>query len=254
MPDGDVFAEAIDLLSCFSIPLYIDERGRPSHVGTGFFVNSGANCFLVSAAHVFDIAAKSDMYFYSTPNQKRHLDGHMLRSKAPLGRKRDVVDVGILRLGHAGRPPFPQVQKFAMDISYLKPSYVPRSGKGYVVIGFPCTKNGFRIHKSDVLAVPYAYRSQSISDEEYPSHGVSNNTHVVLPLDLKKVFGPNNQPIQFPKPQGMSGAPVTVLHGDSIDESRVFPVTAVAIEYRSKEKMLIATDVSYVIDAIRKAA
>jgi hypothetical protein len=253
-PGGDVFAEAIDLLACFTVPLYIDERSRPLHIGTGFFVNVGPDCFLVSAAHVFDIAAISGMYFYSTENQKRHLDGNMLRSKAAFGRKQDKVDIGVLRLGTEGRPPFSQIRKFAMDISYLKPEYIPRAGKGYVIIGFPCTKNGFRVHTSDVLAAPYAYRSDSIPDEDYAKHGVSTESHVVLPLNLKKVFGPEGQAIHFPKPEGMSGAPVVVLYGDSIEQSRVFPVAAVGIEYRAKEKVLIATDVRFVIDAIRQAA
>lgn len=253
-PLADVISEAIDTLTCFSIPLYIDKRGRPLHIGTGFFVTSGSDCFLVSAAHVLDIAVASGMYFYSTPQEKRHLDGRLIRSKAPEGRHKDIIDIGVLKLGPVGRPPFPDVRKFAMDISYLKPIYTPRSDKGYAIIGFPCTKNGFRVHKKDVLAAPYAYRSQSIPESIYVKHGVSTESHVLLPLDLKKAFGPAGEAMHFPKPDGMSGAPVVVLYGDQGEESRVFPVVAVGIEYRTSDRVLVATDVRFVLEAIQHAA
>lgn len=44
---------SINLLTNFSIPLYVESNGRPHHLGTAFFVQAGDDCFLVSAAHVF---------------------------------------------------------------------------------------------------------------------------------------------------------------------------------------------------------
>jgi hypothetical protein len=193
------------------------------------------------------------MYFYSSANQKRQLDGQLVRSRAPDGRPNDVVDIGVVKLGRTGRPPFPDVNKFAMSLDYLKPRRLPRTGRHYVIIGYPETKNRFRVAHRDVVAAPYAYRTDPIPESSYESHGVSPASHVVLPLDLRRAFDTANRPIHFPKPQGMSGSPVVVLH-ELEGEARVFPVVAVGIEYRRTERVLIATDVQFVLDALRHAA
>ena len=71
-----------------------------------------------------------------------------------------------------------------------------------------------------------------------------------LPLDQKKGFDDLGRPVHFPKPEGMSGGPMTILYSDDDDDYRVFPVVAVGIEYRKKQKVLIATDVKYVLEVL----
>lgn len=165
-----------------------------------------------------------------------------------------MIDVGVLKLTEEPTPPYPAVKKFAMDITYLKPAYHPRSGKNYAIIGFPATKNRVRVVEREVLAAPYAYRSQSLREEEYRTHGVSTDTHVVLPLNVKRAFDPEGKRIHFPKPQGMSGSPIVVLYDDELDDqSRVFPVVAVGTTYRAQKQVLIGTDVGFVMDAISRA-
>jgi len=251
---AEVISEAVATLTHFTIPLYQDNDGRPSLCGTGFLVKADESNYLVSAAHVFDIASEHGLFFYSSPNTLRHLDGHMVRSRFSESRKTDLVDIGVLKLSGEGVPPFPEVRRYAMDISYLQASKLPREGKNYVIIGYPFTKNRFNIPDKTVLAAPYAYRSESITEIEYPEYGVSTESHVILPLDQNKGFDHSGRPVNFPKPEGMSGGPMTILYGDHEDDSRVFPVVAVGIEYRKNKKVMIATDVKYVLDAISHAA
>jgi hypothetical protein len=52
----------------------------------------------------------------------------------------------------------------------------------------------------------------------------------------------------------MSGSPIVVLFDESGDDSRVFPVVSVATKYFKSSKMVLGTDVSYVLDAIANAA
>lgn len=248
----EIIAEAIDTLTSFCIPLYVDINDRPVLRGTGFFVNIETDCYLVSAAHVLDDALSHSMYFYSSPRQKRYLDGKIVRPKSADGRHNDRIDVGVVKLGSVGRPPFPEMRKFAMDLSYLKPCRVPRADRHYVIIGYPETKNRFRIVQRDILATPYAYRTDSLPDTEYKSHGVTPESHVLLPLNLRQGFDSDNRPVHFPKPQGMSGSPVFVLYEEDSD-SRVFPVVAVGIEYRKPHRALVATDVQFVLEAIERA-
>lgn len=244
---------AITTLTKFSIPLYLNTSSGPVQFGTGFFVRRGEDCFLVSAAHVLDKSLSHGLYYYVTPNIIRHISGRLVRSKTNGSRDEDTIDIGVVKMTGNMLPPYPDVQKFAMDIAYLAPSYVPRSGKHYAFIGFPGTKTKVSNINRSIEAQAYAYRSDSILVEEYSIHGVSPNTHVVIPMNLRKGFDSTGNLIHFPKPQGMSGSPVVVLYELEDGGHRTFPVVAVAIEYRKPKKIVIATDVQYVLEAIDHA-
>jgi hypothetical protein len=202
---------------------------------------------------VFDTAIDLAMYYYISTDKTRRLSGRLIRPKIAGSREEDVIDVAVLKLDGELLPPYREVEKYAMDISYLKESYRPRDAKHYVLIGFPATKSRVKNNSKDVEVMSYAYRNDSVPEYEYSQYGLSPETHVVLPLNLKKGFDANGKKTHFPKPQGMSGAPVFVLHDDNEQGSKVFPVVAVAIEYRKKEKVLVATDVRYVLEAISNA-
>jgi hypothetical protein len=259
MDDAGTLPEAIDqaieVLSAFSVPLYQDRNGRPDLHGTGFFVRAGANSFLISAAHVMDTARDKGLYFFSSPRVRRHLTGQLFRTGPKEKRGQDLIDIGVLKLDGGATPPYPGVNKFAMDLSYLKPGQRPRTGKSYVLIGFPGTRSRTDPHAQTVEVEPHAFRLEPVQENEYDRHGVSPDTHIVLQLDLKRGFDPTGSHRHFPKPQGMSGAPIVVLYEHNGEgDSRVFPVVAVATMYRRRNRALIGTDIGFVIDAIRRAA
>lgn len=242
--------QIVDLLIKFSIPLYIDDEDVPTQIGTGFIVHSEHGFFLVSAAHVLDDALTHGMYFYCRPSLKRHLSGKLVRSKVTPDRTQDSIDVGVLRLLDGPFPPYQEVDKFAMDISYLKPRYVPREGSQYLMIGYPSTKSKVSRTAPFVSVAPYALTTDSAEPEEYRKHALPEETHILLKLDVKNAFDTQSgRHMHFPKPQGMSGAPVIVSYDDN-EESRVFPVVGVAIEHRATARIIVATDVRFVLEAI----
>jgi hypothetical protein len=92
------------------------------------------------------------------------------------------------------------------------------------MIGFPATKNRFNSVEQTVPAAPYAFRTESVPEEEYRVLGLSADTHVVLSLNLKKGFDQSGKLQHFPKPHGMSGSPIMVLYDEERgSDSRVFP-------------------------------
>ena len=247
-------ALAIDQITRFSVPLYINDKDRrPLPHGTGFFVKNDTDCFLVSAAHVFDTAFERGMYYYTSQSEIRYLSGRLILSNPSPTRADDKRDVGVLKLNRGPLPPYPAVNKYHMDISYLKANYRPRDAKHYVLVGFPATKTKVTHPDKNLMVTSYAYESSSISEREYQGHGLSPKTHLIMPLDRRKGFDVAGKHLHFPKPQGMSGSPVVVLLDDNDSGSRVFPVVAVAIEYRAKSKVLVASDVSFVLEAMRHA-
>lgn len=252
-----VMEEALTVLTHFPVPLYLeDDYGRPSLHGTGFFVKSGEAHFLVTAAHVLDTAHDRGLFFYVEPGRIRKVTGVSTRSgRSAAGRAKDIIDIGAVRLTKDSVPPYPGVAKYPMELEYLHQEYLPRGNRGYGILGFPATKSKVSRAEATVLAAPYAYLCQPIADGDYSRFGFDPKTHLLLHLNLKVGYGPGGDQQHFPKPQGMSGAPVFVLYSDGPeDNARVFPVVAVGIEYRPREKLLIATDVGYVLEAIGIAA
>ena len=105
----EVVAEAIELLTKFSIPLYVnDQYRRPVLFGTGFFVRAADNHFLVSAAHVLDVARTQRVFFYATPNKLRALTGRVLTTGLPDKRDDDLLDIGVMKLSGEAAPPYPE--------------------------------------------------------------------------------------------------------------------------------------------------
>lgn len=248
--DKSLDDQIVDLLIKFSIPLYVDYEDVPTQIGTGFIVHSEQEFFLVSAAHVLDDALTHGMYFYCSPNLKRHLKGKLVHSKVTPDRTQDSIDVGVLRLSDGPFPPYEEVDKFAMDISYLKPKYVPRESKQYLIIGYPSTKSKVSRTAPFVSVAPYALTTNSAEPEEYRKHELPEETHILLKLDVKNAFdAKSGRHMHFPKPQGISGAPVIVSYDDN-EGSRVFPVVGVAIEHRATARIIVATDVRFVLEAI----
>lgn len=249
-----VISDAIETLAKFAVPLYVnDDHGRPQQFGSGFFVRAQGAHFLVSAAHVLDKTRDHRVFFYAAPRTLRFLTGPVLTTGHPDSRRADALDVGVMKLADPGLPPYPEVGKFPVDISYLRSTYLPRADKHYVIVGFPASKSTVDNRERLAFSVPYAYRSDSIPDDEYPAEGLNTKTHVALPLNLKKGFDVDGHTRSFPKPNGMSGSPIVVLYEThSETQSRTFPVVAIGIEYRKNPKLLVGTDVGLAIGAIQE--
>lgn len=258
---SDVITKSIDVLSRYAVPLYFDDKNdRPVLFGTGFFVRAEADHFLVSAAHVLDRAAASGLYFYISPNTKCKVTGALRRTGSLGKRLEDRLDIGVVKLTSNVVPPFRDVNKFAVDISNLTPHYLPRAGRHYVIIGFPANKSEVDRYQKSVTAAPYAYRSDPIHDNAYQDLGVDSKTHIVLPLNRTRGFDTKGKIIHFPKPYGMSGAPIFVLYenenedeDENENESDFFPIIGVGIEYTAQKKCLVGTDIRVALEMIRKA-
>jgi hypothetical protein len=123
------------------------------------------------------------------------------------------------------------------------------------MIDFPATKTEVSKSERTVLVAPYAFRCLPVPEADYALHGVTPETHILLQLNRKVGYDSKGRRTHFPKPHGMSGAPIIVLYShEDDDDPRIFPVVAVATTYREKEKIIIGTDVKYVLDGIARAA
>lgn len=250
-----VLSDTTDVLAKLVVPVYEDDRrGRPSLHGTGFFVNAHGQYFFVSAAHVLETTKTRPLYYYIAPSMTRKLSGTLRLTPWQGDRERDPIDVGVLKLSGHALPPYPKVEKFAIDISYLRPTYLPRSGKHYAIVGFPASRSRTNPVSRQTEVIAYAYRNNSIDDAQYASQGLVARAHVALPLDPEIGFDSDGNHRNFPRPQGMSGSPIFVLFDDYADnDPRVFPLVAVGTKYWKKKRLVVGTDVAVVLEMINEA-
>ncbi|APV51110.1 hypothetical protein BWI17_16320 [Betaproteobacteria bacterium GR16-43] len=247
----ETIAGAAELLGRFSIPLYHDdEQGRPVLFGTAFLVARAGAHFLVSAAHVLDQALETGLYFYGAPSTRVHVYGTLMRTSSLEQRASDLADVGVVKLHEDIRPPFREVDKFAVDASYLRPQYLPRSGRHYIINGFPEKKSEVDRDAKSVTVTAYAYRSDPAGDGDYERMGLSQEMHLVLPFNRKKGRDSHGRISHFPKPHGMSGAPIFVLYEESGDSRRGFPLVGIGIEYYEHKKLMVGTDIGVAIEGM----
>ena len=253
-------AEAITMASehllKHSIPLYSEDRnGRPYLRGTGFVVAANGRCYLVTAAHVLDIARSECLFYFAGPRQVCPLREPMVLSKGVPDRDHDTVDVGVVVIPKGALPPHPAVDKFPMALTNLRSRHLPRSGKEYVLIGYPASRASSHRERREAMVGPCAFLLRSVDDEAYSDYGLDPRRHVGLSLKLGKGFDLDGHRQHFPRPQGMSGSPIVVLYDErGENDAAVFPVVGVATRFLEPQRLLVGTDISQVIDAIARLA
>lgn len=236
-----IISDAVEIISSFVIPLYIEHRKKPVLIGSGFFVETKENLVLASAGHVLDkISARTPIFTYRKPNEAIQLTGKRFISKS------DSIDLGFLILENIGLP-WPEVKKAACKLEYLHAQRTPRERRYYVIAGYPETKNRANPSNKTIKAIVHAYHAYSIPDSQYQEFNLDPATHVALPLDLKKGINPHGKHANFPRPQGMSGSPIWELFNEAeeADQTRVFPLVAVGTTY--KNKIVFGTDIGQLL-------
>jgi hypothetical protein len=244
-------AEALELMSSYTIPLYQQKGTQPHLLGSGFFVEHGEQHYLVSAAHVLKDHSINPLFFFTSNNQITYLSGRALLTSLD---GNDPLDIGVLKFSGEDLPPYPDINKLAMKMSYLEPSLLPRQGKRYAIIGYPASQSNIDKTKREVKSIVYSYDANSIPDELYKDHGLSALKNVALPLNLNEGYDTEGMHRNFPRPRGMSGSPIWVIYDDEgiIPLGKPFPVVAIGTEFK-KGIGIIGTDISVAIDLIKQA-
>ena len=246
--------ESASILAQFVVPLYrLDAKGRPSQIGSGFFIRVNSTFALISAAHVLRVLTHGPLFYYTTPTNLEQVVGKLILGRGAGGAE-DKIDVAAVFLENQRGPPYPDVQKYAVDMSYMRPNFVPREKKRYIIVGYPASGAHINPKKRTVQADARGYHADSIPDAKYSAHGLDPFTHVILPLDLKVSYDSEGNHQNVPKPQGMSGSPIWCLFdNEALDDSRVFPLVGVAIEYRKKDLVMVIADIAIIQELLSAA-
>lgn len=256
---GTATEEAFQIMASFTIAIYRLENQLYQLFGSGFLVKHAGQIFLVSAAHVLEKLKTEELYFFISPTEiasiSAHISGKVFLSPCTGDRKNNLIDIGVTKLSWGSASPYPEIAQFAMDISYLKPRYLPRHAKDYLIVGYPASQSKTNKPGRAISSTRFGYDGTTSSDDVYTANGLSCESHLILTFNPSIGYDKNGNHRNFPKPQGMSGSPVWVHYDedDSFSQERIFPVVAIGTAYIQGVGM-ISTDVSFAIDLIYKAA
>ncbi len=243
-----------ELFRPYVLPIYEDdERGRPSVFGSALVVEHCGSIFLVTAKHVLaPLATGTDLYVYSKPTLKRHLGGQIVWNTSD--DNADTVDVAVLRLDGDELPPYPEVNCRPLASSLLAPGAAPRDGKYYLAIGYPATKSKVNMQSKAVTAEPYANFGPAISTERLAKLGLDPHLHIAVAFHKHRVLGAAGITQTFPDPAGMSGSPLFLIFDTAVTNIQrgAFKVAGTLIEYRAKQQILLATDISVAIEMMNR--
>jgi hypothetical protein len=236
------------------VPVYRDDdRGHPELFGSGLLLATRSGSFLVTAAHVLDHFKADNKPYLHLPWQKLWLAGRYLQTTPAGGRRDDdTLDIGVLRLDGPAAPPYPTIEKVALPIEALMPGAIPRQRKQYCVLGFPSSQGEVDIARHEVVASAYTNLCRSAPAETYADLGLSTSSNIVLEFNRNRVLARDQTRQMFPKPAGMSGSPVWLLwDNEGQNDAPLTPAVGILIEYREDHRVLVATDVMFVVEMIR---
>jgi|GEM_PF-5129155 hypothetical protein len=90
--------------------------------------------------------------------------------------------------------------------------------------------------------------TESDFEMSYAMLDLNPRFHIVLPFSKRGVVDLNGKSFNFPKPNGISGAPLWELQNPEVGGRRVI---GVMIEHRRQQGVFIATDIAAVLLMLR---
>lgn len=208
----------------------------------------------MSAAHVFEQTNPAEIYYYSESNVKRFLTGSLTTNRHFGSRETDRIDLAAVQLSGTNLPPYLDVEKYAIPLSWLKPKKVVSLTARYGLVGFPASRSRTRNYPAEIRVSPYGFIGMSVPASTYAENGVNQDSHICLHFDRKRSFGLDGAGRSFPKPHGISGSPIFLL----FDQNEANPVShfllvGVATTWIRERNLLIGTGKAAIEELVRIA-
>ena len=236
-------------------PLWVPKCGKPELIGTGTLLVVEQTRFLITAAHVIDIAANGTLL---VGNQKgfRKIRGYGKATRPVSGSRRDDrIDTAVIKLTE-DTAAFIEELHVPLPVNYADVNGSFHSGEPYEFSGYPWRKVHLEKTKGILETRPYAFRLESIPEADYAVLSITPHTHIAVKLDLKQVTDESGRTVAAPNPEGMSGGPVWRYTPTDFGKRLIWTPTlaGIAIEYISKKQTLIGVRINAALEGIRRLA
>ena len=183
------------------------------------------------------------------------MTGRLTTNKWSGPRENDQLDLAAVRLEGSGLPPYPAVDKFQLDVGALQFATTQSPTARYGAIGFPASKTRVRHSPAELRVAPYALLAQLAPQREYAHKGLRPESHLYLVFNRRKSFNLVGQGRSFPKPHGLSGAPVFELFDEEKShQGESFPIAGVVTTWKPQEHRLLCASAFALRELVEIAA
>lgn len=232
------------------------DKGRPVHIGSCIAIRVDGKCYLLTAAHIVDQNEHTTLYVGG--NHLHPLSAEFLATVKPSGtRKLDRYDFALGKLSDDDLVALSGV-KFVEKTDILWGDG-KLNGHVFTSIGYPNSKNK-KVDDSSKSVLTQLYHYSNVA-KSHPTLAkelkVSGEDHLFIKFNDKRSQNEAGAFVYPPSLRGMSGGAVISL-GDISDPDVVAGcrdprpmLAALFIEFYKAHKIIVATRMSCVLDAIR---
>lgn len=218
-------------------PIYCPGRRSPfQHLGSAVLLRIIDHYFAVSAAHVLDRARNGKLYM-GIGTEVAELGGRFFSTSSGGPDRFDLavwfLDAGLVAA--SGNPGYVTPDHIAKVAVLVEPDT-------HIVIGFPHTKQPKRAAGRELPTVPLTHAGHALATERIRGLGYDPAFHLLIEFDKKKSYGSRGR-VTSPDPYGMSGGGVWAIPQIFVEPAPETLFTAIAIEWRRKEKAILASRV-----------
>jgi hypothetical protein len=221
--------------------------GTPYHVGTAFGIEHRGARYMVTAAHVLErdennpCGSKDDLFVAvnGSLTQIRQFDRTTVHTTSQSQRTSMPLDLVM-------------ISPREFDLSAVFSHFFTKErwhrshlhSRLYVAAcGFPATRNCAMKSGRKLSMRPFGYFGRISPTSKCRKAGFDDRTHFCFDILLKKAFTATQREIKAPKPHGISGGPVLVVH-DFTQPKRVLKpkLRRVVIENAPKQQCIVCVD------------
>ena len=218
-------------------------------VGSGSVLKVADRLYLLTAAHVLDLADEKMPLLLQTVEKLVPVSGTAITSPKSHARRRsdDQVDLAVVALPSEYLAHFP-IGSYLTESNLETDRPVARQ-KGFLFLGYPESKNRkvARALSSEIAPFLYGATCHEAQESMYAKLKLSPSDSLLLTFDPKRMrsrAGDKRPPA--PSLRGLSGTPIWGVTADGVGV-----VVSVLIEHhKAEKKCVISTRVSRFLDAI----
>lgn len=182
--------------------------GVAEFIGSAFLLKNDNKYFLITAAHVLDYQNDKYQLFVDSPDEGLvRIEGEAIVSRSNEKRRLDdKLDTAIISLTSNAAIKFSGTHCLTLDNFDINYNII--YNKGYIVVGFPVSKNKGNIITANKEAMPYGFHALEAQQDKYIGFGIDKFDNILLDFDSKNVFSENGEQRHAVGLRGLSGAPV----------------------------------------------
>ncbi|ACT49615.1 hypothetical protein [Methylovorus glucosotrophus] len=225
----------------------------PYHAGTAFGIKHNGKRYMVTAAHVLEqdecnpCDSKDELFITvnGSLTQLRQFEATTIHTSVQSQRSPVPLDLVLIAPSE-----FDLSAVFTNFFTKRHWYKSPLHDRLYVVAcGYPATKNNAKKSVKTLSMRPYGYFGRISCASKCRKAGFDSRTHFCFDILLKKTFNGSQREVKAPKPHGISGGPVLVVHDFGRLNLMTPRLRGVVIENAWKQQCIVCVDIFAILSA-----